>query len=253
MVKIHHINCGTLQRDPDSLKVLCHCLLLEDIKGLALVDTGIGVHDILFPLERIGQEIIEQAGFNFNLNDTAISALHQLGFTEDEVKHCLVSHLDPDHIGGLADFPGAAVHVSAIEMNSFLEDNPRYCPEQLKHKPFLKLYHDFDEYWFGFAAKRAELDFESEIYLVALPGHTLGHCGIAIQQEDRWLLYAGDAYYLRDELFTENHPVDELAALMAMDNDLRIESLKKLRVIAQNFGEKIELFGFHDPSELKNE
>lgn len=252
MVKIHHINCGTLQRDPDGLKVLCHCLLLEDINGLALVDTGIGVQDILNPLERIGEAIINQAGFNFNRMDTAVSKLNQSGFSEHDVKHCIVSHLDPDHIGGLADFPQATVHVSAIELQIFREGNPRYRPQQLAHGPLFKVYPDFDENWFGLAAKRTDLNFESAVYLVFLPGHTSGHCGIAIQQKDKWLLYVGDAYYLRAELFITDHPVDELAALMAMDNKLRIESLKKLRILAQKYGEEIEIFGYHDPSELKD-
>lgn len=250
MVKIHHINCGSLQRDPESLKVLCHCLLLEDANGLALVDTGIGIQDVLHPLERIGKTIINQAGFNFNISETAISKIERLGFSKDDVKHCIISHLDPDHIGGLADFPQATVHLSAIELQSFLEGHSRYRPQQFAHRPLLKLYPEFDESWFGLAAKRADLNFESAVYLVFLPGHTLGHCGVAIQQKDKWLLYVGDAYYLREELFTTAHPVEELAALMAMDNKQRITSLENLRMFAQKYAEEIELFGYHDPSEL---
>jgi glyoxylase-like metal-dependent hydrolase (beta-lactamase superfamily II) len=251
MVNIHHINCGSLQRDPDSLKVLCHCLLLEDVNGLALIDTGIGIQDILYPLERIGEAIINQAGFNFDCMDTAVSKLNKLGFSVEDVKHCILSHLDPDHIGGLADFPQATVHLSAIELQIFLEGDPRYCPQQLAHRPIFKVYPNFEESWFGLAAKRVNLNFESAVYLVFLPGHTLGHCGIAIQQKDKWLFYVGDAYYLRDELFITDHPVNELAALMAMDNELRIESLKNLRILIQKHGEEIEIFGYHDPSELK--
>lgn len=251
MVKIHHINCGSLQRDPASLKVLCHCLLLEDANGLALVDTGIGLQDILYPLERIGKMTIDQAGFNFDRLDTAVLKLNNLGFREDEVKHCIISHLDPDHIGGLADFPQATVHVSAVELQSFLAGNPRYRSQQLAHQPLLKIYTDFNESWFGLAAQRVVLNFESAVYLVCLPGHTLGHCGVAVQQKGKWLLYIGDAYYLRDELFIADHPVNELAELMAMDNKLRLESLKKLRILVRNYGGKIELFGYHDPAEFK--
>jgi hypothetical protein len=42
---VHHINCGSPQAPPNP-RVVCHCLLLEDEGGLALVDTGIGLLDM---------------------------------------------------------------------------------------------------------------------------------------------------------------------------------------------------------------
>ena len=36
--------------------------------------------------------------------------------------------------------------------------------------------------------------------LVPLPGHTLGHTGVALRRGDRWLLHCGDAYFHRDEV-----------------------------------------------------
>ena len=52
MTKIHQINCGTLLV-PNFSTVVCHCLLLEDESGLALVDTGIGLLDVQTPVERL--------------------------------------------------------------------------------------------------------------------------------------------------------------------------------------------------------
>lgn len=62
MSKIHHINCGTLLV-PGHPTVVCHCLLLEDNGELALIDTGIGLLDVESPVERLGQQLIEAAGF----------------------------------------------------------------------------------------------------------------------------------------------------------------------------------------------
>ena len=36
--------------------------------------------------------------------------------------------------------------------------------------------------------------------MIPLPGHTLGHCGIAVRTKDRWLLHAGDAYFFHGQL-----------------------------------------------------
>ena len=39
-----------------------------------------------------------------------------------------------------------------------------------------------------------------EVLLVPLPGHTRGHCGVAVRRSDDWLLHCGDAYFHRSEV-----------------------------------------------------
>jgi hypothetical protein len=73
MTSIHHINCGTLVV-PSYPPVVCHCLLLQDGARLALVDTGIGLQDVRNPLARLGQPLIDMAGFQFNESDTSTKA-----------------------------------------------------------------------------------------------------------------------------------------------------------------------------------
>lgn len=47
----------------------------------------------------------------------------------------------------------------------------------------------------GFNAIRALRGLPPEILLVPLFGHTLGHCGVAVQDAQGWMLHAGDAYF----------------------------------------------------------
>jgi glyoxylase-like metal-dependent hydrolase (beta-lactamase superfamily II) len=250
MTRIHHINCGIIQKDPNSIRALCHCILLEDKDGLALIDTGIGIQDVRYPIERIGKEAIEAAGFKFEIVDTAVNQIRNIGFNPDDVKDCVISHLDADHIGGLADFPDAQVHVSKREYLDYLAGIHRFKPQQLDHGPKIKTYGYFNETWYGLNAAKIDLNFESLLYFVSLPGHTHGHCGIAIQQEDKWLLYVGDAYYLKDELFVENHFINGLTTAMAMDNDSRLASLEKLKFLVKTQTDKINMVSYHDPSEF---
>ena len=70
-----------------------------------------------------------------------------------------------------------------------------------------------------------DLGFASQVLLIPLFGHTLGHCGVAVQQGERWLLHVGDAYYLRDELSEDLHPVSAFAAQCADDDSDRRVSL----------------------------
>jgi glyoxylase-like metal-dependent hydrolase (beta-lactamase superfamily II) len=104
--------------------------------------------------------------------------------------------------------------------------------------------------WFGLEARPLQIFDTAEILLIPLFGHTVGHCGVAVRGEGRWLLHAGDAYYLRVELSTDDHPVSALAAQRADDDRLRRESLSALRRLAHDRGAEVELFGYHDFTEF---
>src|SRR5258708_20467354 len=71
----------------------------------------------------------------------------------------------------------------------------RYITEQWQHGPDWKFYDEGGEDWFGFRGVRALGDREPDILMIPLPGHTLGHCGIAVPGKDKWLLHAGDSYF----------------------------------------------------------
>lgn len=250
MPSIHHLNCLTIVT-PSNEIVSGHCLLLEENNKLVLIDTGIGLLDTLCPMERIGQQLIDMVGYRFNETQTALRQIQNLGFNPSNVTDCVISHLDNDHIGGLPDFPNAIVHVGIEELNNFHSGNPRYLKVPLEHKPTTRSYSSSDIDWFGFEARRIVINLEAEIFFIPLFGHTVGHCGVAIKKTDgNWLLYTGDAYYLRDELRNPGHPVSELAKMRADNNDLRIGTLDKIRKLA-NVHPEIDIFGYHDIEEFK--
>lgn len=249
MTTIRHINCGSLHAPPNP-KAICHCLLLEDEDGLALVDAGIGLLDVQQPLERIGQQLIDTAGFLFHEEDTAVRQVEKLGFRATDVKHIVLTHCDPDHAGGLADFPHADVHVAEEEHAGVRHGNSRYLPLQFAHKPAWETYSASTRRWFGLEARPVALGFGYEFLLVPLFGHTLGHCGVAIRRDDRWMLHVGDAYYLRAELTPDDHPVSMLTTQRADDNDQRKASLEHVRRLARDHRDEIDLFGYHDPTEF---
>jgi len=249
MVRIHHLNCVKIESPMGS--AIGHCLLIQENEKLILIDAGIGLLESKEPENRLGKELIEVTGFEFEENLTAIRQIERLGLKPKNVENIICSHLDPDHIGGLADFPKAKIHLSKEEYESFKNRNERYLQQQLSHNPDLKLYKINDTEWFGLPARKVELNLQIEIFLIPLFGHTLGHCGIAIKSNNKWIFYVGDAYYLRAELENKNHPVDQLATIRAVDNQLRFESLEKVRELIRKYGNQMEYFGYHDPTEFK--
>ncbi len=248
-MKVHHLNGGVLHAPPHP-RASCHCLLLDDGGRLALVDTGIGLLDVADPVGRIGQPLIDIAGFQFDEQETVIRNIERLGFRAEEVADVVLTHVDPDHTGGLADFPDAAVHLSLEERTQLQKGHWRYLAGHFAHKPHWRTHAPAADRWFGLEARWLPIGSGGDVALIPLFGHTLGHCGVAVRDGERWLLHVGDAYYLRVELTRDDHPVSTLAAQRADDDTLRRTSLNQLRRLAREHSTEIQLCGYHDFTEF---
>ncbi len=204
LMKVHHLNCGTMRPlgVPDPL--VCHVLVIETNGGLVLVDSGFGTNDCARPdgLGRIRRRLIRPA---FDHAETLAAQLPLLGFRSSDVRHIIVTHFDADHIGGLADFPDATVHVTAREAFSAMRSRSiqsriRFQPSQWAHGPKLVEHEAEGESWRGFAAAKQLSEIGPGFALVPLPGHTDGHTCVAVDAGDRWLLHAGDAFFHLSEV-----------------------------------------------------
>src|SRR5262249_17897106 len=128
----------------------------------------------------------------------------KLGFKPDDVRHIVVTHLDLDHAGGIPDFPRATVHAyrpehDAAQARATYNERNRYKPAQWRDATWaLHDTHGQGEPWFGFTAVKPLPDLD--IALVPLVGHTRGHCGVAVRDDDGWLLHCGDAYFNEGEM-----------------------------------------------------
>jgi glyoxylase-like metal-dependent hydrolase (beta-lactamase superfamily II) len=249
MTEVHHLRCGTIDA-PGGSTAICHCLLLEDDRGLALVDTGIGLEDVRRPDDRLGRELIEAVGFRLIEDETATRQIERLGLAPAGLAQIILTHADPDHTGGLADFPDAAVYLAEEERLALESGNPRYVPTHFEHGPQWQPIPPSTRRWFGLEARPVPLGFASEVLLIPLFGHTVGHCGVAVEQGGRWLLHVGDAYYLRVETERDDHPVSQLSSARADDDARRREGLEEIRRLLRDHRDEVTLFGYHDPDEF---
>ncbi|EUA89226.1 metallo-beta-lactamase superfamily protein [Mycobacterium ulcerans str. Harvey] len=112
----------------------------------------------------------------------------------------MLTHFDSDHIGGLADFPDAQVHVTSAEARGAIHapsfrERVRYRSVQWAHGPKLVEHGHDGESSPGFAAAKTLDAIADGVVLVPMPGHTRGHAAVAVDAGDRWILHCGDAFY----------------------------------------------------------
>jgi glyoxylase-like metal-dependent hydrolase (beta-lactamase superfamily II) len=214
-VRIHHLNCGSLRPRGGRLfggaggplspaPMCCHCLLIEGDDRLILVDAGLGVEDVNEP-RRLGFLFNAMVRPRLDVAETALRQVADLGFRPSDVRHIVPTHLDLDHAGGICDFPDAAVHVFAAELRaashrSTLTERSRYRAVQIAAVKKWAPVEEDGESWFGFSAVRAIPGTHDDVLLVPLPGHSRGHCGVAVRRADDWLLHCGDAYFHHSEV-----------------------------------------------------
>ncbi len=267
---IHHLNCGCMCPIGGALfdgfskgltaRLVCHCLLVETNQGLVLIDTGFGLRDVNSPYSRLSPFFIHFNGIQFDRKYTAIDQLERLGFSARDVRHIVLTHLDFDHAGGLEDFPEATVHVMQTEIDAAQDRrgfiaSQRYRPDQWDEVKRWKFYSPGGEPWFGFEAVRDLEGLPPEILLIPLAGHTRGHAGIAIKTREGWLLNAGDAYFYRHEMDSDQRRCTPgmrfYQSMMEVDREARLHNQDRLRALSRDHSNGVRLFCSHDAIEFK--
>lgn len=273
MITFHNLNCvsacplGGRLMDGRSASAFerghlcCHCLLLETDAGLVLVDTGYGLNDVRHPQGRLSSLFLRLMAPDFREEMTAVRQIEQLGFSPQDVRHIVLTHLDFDHAGGLDDFPRAQVHLmreeeEAARLQRTWLDRQRFRPQQwrMSEQRWQSYRLGQGDAWYGFRCVRQLPGLPPEILLVPLTGHTLGHAGVAVRLEGQWVLMAGDAYFHHREMDAHRPwapPGSKLyQTLMEKDRRARLAIQRKLRELVTSSAE-ISVYSAHDPQEFE--
>jgi len=135
-----------------------------------------------------------------------LANLRAAGYETEQVDEIYITHLGPDHIGGLTQgskptFPNAKLRAAKAEVAVFLEDRGLQRGDSV-WRPFRAGL--FEPY---IKAGRFE-DFDQDIVLVpgiralATPGHTPGHTSYLIESKGQTLIVLGDLVHAGAIQFT---------------------------------------------------
>ncbi len=268
---IHHLDCGPMRPLGGALmdgvspgavaRLTCHCLAIEtDHDGVVLVDTGLGLRDMVRPWSRLPWLNTALLRFRFDPERSMVRQLKHRGILPRDVRHIVMTHLDFDHAGGLVDFPEARVHLMAAEAvqakrRRSLLDRLRYAPVQWGDT---SRWHSYPSRtngrWFGFDAVVQLDNVPPEILLVPLPGHSAGMAGVAVQGPRGWVLHAADSYFNRAELFGDPAQAPKGATTyetaMAWRPRLAHANQRRLRELVRQDDAPAAVFCTHDPVEF---
>ncbi len=260
---VHHLNCATMCPVAGFLlggpglrgHWVAHCLLLETERdGLVLVDTGFGTRDISGATGLSGTWRT-LSGARLDPVETALAQLEALGFAPRDVQHAVITHLDFDHAGGLADFPAARVHLHAREhaaamTRASFRERLRYLHGQWAHGPRWELYAEDGDTWRGLPAVTRLRGLDADVGLLPMHGHTLGHSAVIVRDRERWLVHAGDAYFHHGSVDGSPLPVGYATFERAAEVDARARraSIAALRQLRTSYLD-LALFCAHDPRE----
>jgi glyoxylase-like metal-dependent hydrolase (beta-lactamase superfamily II) len=114
-------------------------------------------------------------------------------------------------------------------------------------------FDDGGERWFGFDGVRALVDRDASILLVPLPGHTVGHTGVAVRAGERWLLHAGDSYFFHGQMLPAPRTPLALRYFQRRgdtDRPARIANQERVRRLALDHSGEVSVFCAHDPVEF---
>ncbi|MEM1443367.1 MAG: MBL fold metallo-hydrolase [Verrucomicrobiota bacterium] len=170
--------------------------------------------------------------------------METVGVKPDEVTKILITHMHPDHIGGLLSegevvFSKASVHIHQADIDSWTtEEALANAPDAFK--PFFEfarnVYLAYEEQVVPFS-KDTEL--VPGISTRHLPGHTAGHTGFVVADGEDPLLFWGDIVHVE----AYQLPRPELAIGFDIDPDQARET--RLALLPEAAEKKLRIAGMH--------
>lgn len=244
--EVYLLDGGTLEMDGyhvfwnrgpgGPVRIPCYSVLVVHADGNVLYDTGYDLQHVLkvLPFEKPEQDT----------SKTIPTQLALVGLNPDDISTVLVSHFHFDHCGGIKHLPNAKVVAHRLEFEAAKEPEPFEALgySDLSFSPSIARSRSQaaqegavgrdDPQSLDQEGRCVGVEGDMEIYpgvhLIATPGHSRGHYSLMVELDnDRTLIFAGDAIYTRRSL--------ELECIAGFHHDpvASIRSMRRLKALAE--------------------
>lgn len=147
-----------------------------------------------------------------------LQALAERGIERSEISTVILSHLHFDHVANVECFPEAEIVLHETELDYFQEQRNRDVA-----LPVFQIESLLRSRKLTFVA--GELDVLPGIRMIHTPGHTAGHCSLALSVDGNCVVLAQDAVKHRGELET-------LTSAGAFDPQAASDSIRRIAEMA---------------------
>lgn len=242
-VKLWRLDCGTVAANDlnafsdtkaytgQSKRLASSCYLIQHGTDYMLWDTGL-------PAAMKGKPLDSKAAMDATVTATIKEQLATLGVDPASIRYVAVSHYHFDHIGQLADFPGATLLVGKNDWQVVTTDPATYGADP---KPF--------EAWIKGGSKVEAVANDKDVFgdgsvtMLRLPGHTPGHNGLLVRLKKKPVLLTGDLAH-----FTENYKSNGVPTFN-YDRAETLASLDRFKKLADNLDATVIIQ--HEPADIK--
>lgn len=196
-----------------SIKIPINVYLINTGSKLVLIDAGL-------------------AGLYETPTGLLVDSLRRAGYGLEHIDMILITHLHPDHVGGLLTkegcraFPNAVVYVAHSEAAFWLDGEEEAVASDDSRPVFslaraiLKPYRDAGK--LVLFCGHDELD--GGIKAVSLPGHTPGHTGFLFESCNHTIIFLGDTVHCHDMQCAQ----PAISSIFDTNQKQAIESRKKI-------------------------
>lgn len=220
--------------------------IVHPTEGLLLWDTGYAPR-FFEATRRFPWRVMRYATpADIEEKDAVIAQLPAMGFDPGEVRGIILSHFDPDHFGGLRDFPDVPIYCSwrawsdVRDRHGLSAVRARLLPDHLPEDIAGRLRLLPDPKGPPISAFEASLDLfaDGSIRLVELPGHAPGQLGAFLRRKSDGadIFLAADGCWNVAALEASGYR-GGAHRILAVDKKAQDETYRKLRTLHQDWPE----------------
>ncbi len=216
-------------------------------EGTVLIDAGFPRRTSVSTADYPGRQMAKLLSVTMEPGAAAVDRLPEAGLDPAEVRHIVLTHMHPDHVAGVEDFPAATLHVGPGEWEAAFRGGALGKPDTSPFEGRQGVQHvDFaGSGAYGPFEGHRDLFGDGSVVVMQAGGHTPGHMAVMLNLKGGSWLFTGDCAWV-DRHWQEPAPKSALVrGLLEDDWRLNWANQWRLHVFGQAHPELV-IVGGHE-------